>query len=295
MGMLVIGLVSYIVIIYILLNVNVYVALGFIFVTSIVLKSIFPQLKGYIGERRIRKLLESLGEDVKVYNDLYVPKKNREVTQVDHVLLSTYGVFVIETKNYTGWIFGGETQRNWTQTIYKKRSRFYNPVMQNNTHLIALQHYLNIDVPVHSIIVFSDAVTFKFKEPFHTAHVIQTKHIKRTIEQYKTQEISAEQLSRISQLLNGLIPKTKQQKSEIKKQHMEHVKEIVNSKKKKVNAVKIESIPTERVVVEPASSTSTDTCPRCGGNLVLRNGKHGSFYGCQGFPKCRYTSNHDFN
>ena len=134
----------------------------------IVLLAFFIQPKGVVGERRVSKLLESLGEEASIYNDLYIPKKNGEMTQVDHVLLSAYGLFVIETKNYKGWIFGGETQRNWTQTIYKKRSQFYNPVIQNNAHLIALQHYINMDVPVHSIIVFSDATTFKFKEPFHS-------------------------------------------------------------------------------------------------------------------------------
>ncbi|MEK4131125.1 NERD domain-containing protein [Solibacillus sp. FSL W8-0474] len=272
-----------------------YIIISLSFVAFIVFIAYLIQPKGAVGERRVSKLLESLGEEAMIFNDLYIPKKDGEMTQVDHVLLSAYGLFVIETKNYKGWIFGGETQRNWTQTIYKKRSRFYNPVMQNNTHLKALQHHLNMDVPVHSIIVFSDAATFKFKEPFQTAHVIQTKHLKRTIEQYKTQEISAEQLIRISKLLNALIPKTKQQKNEIKKQHLEHVKEIVNSKKKKVNAVKTEPITIDRVVMEPASSTSVDTCPKCGSNLVLRNGKYGSFYGCNGFPKCRYTRNHDFN
>lgn len=219
--MLVFGLLSYILVLVILLKVNIYVALGFVVITSLVSNAYLPQLKGYVGERRIRKILESLGEDVKIFNDLYVPKKNGEMTQVDHVLLSPNGIFVIETKNYTGWIFGSEDQRNWTQTIYKKKSRFYNPVMQNNTHIKALQNYINLDVPMHSIIVFSNAASFKFKEPFQQAHVIQTMHLKRTIKQYTSQEISGEQLSRISQMLHTLIPETKQQKKEIKKRHLE--------------------------------------------------------------------------
>ena len=259
-------------------------ALGFIFVTSIIMKSIFPQLKGYVGEQRIRKLLDSLGEEYTVFNDLYVPKKNGEMTQVDHVLLSPYGVFVIETKNYTGWIFGQEQQKNWTQTIYNKKSRFYNPVMQNNTHVKALQHYIHIDVPMHSIVVFSNAVTFKFKEPFQQAHVIQNKQLKRTIKQYTAQQISTQQLHYISRLLQALSPTTKKQKGEIKKQHLQHVKEMAKPVKKKVATVSAKP-----VTAEPISVTSTETCPRCGSRLVLRQGKRCSFYGCQGFPKCRYT------
>lgn len=289
--MLVIGLLSYIIILMILVKLNFYVALGFIVLTSIVSNAYLPQLKGYVGERRIRKLLESLGGNVKIYNDLYVPKKNGEMTQIDHILLSPNGIFVIETKNYTGWIFGSENQRNWTQAIYKKKSNFYNPVMQNNTHIKALQNYLNMDVTLHSIIVFSNAATFKFKEPFQQAHVIQTKHLKRTIKQYTTQEISDEQLSRISKIFHTLIPETKQQKKEIKKRHLEHVKEIAKPKpaKKNVSKVKVEPITAGPAIVEPASVATVATCPKCGSNLIMRNGKRGSFYGCQGFPKCRFT------
>lgn len=287
--MLVIGLLTYIVLLVILLKVDTFVALGFIVVTSLISKAYLPQLKGYIGEQRIRKLLESFGDDDKVFNDLYVPKKNGEMTQIDHVLLSPKGIFVIETKNYTGWIFGDENQRNWTQTIYNKKSRFYNPVKQNNTHIKALQNYLNMDVPLYSIIVFSNTATFKFKEPFHQAHVIQTKHLKRTIKQYTAQEISSGQISEISQLLHALIPETKQKKKEIKKQHLEYVKEIAKPAKKKVEKVKAEPVTTGLVIIEPVSIISDNTCPKCGSNLVLRNGKRGSFYGCEGFPKCRFT------
>ena len=152
-----------------------------------------------------------------------------------------------------------------------------------------MQHYLNVDVPIHSIIVFSNAATFKFKEQFQTAHVIKTKHLKRTIEQFNTQEISSEQLIHISQLLKALIPETKQQKNEMKKQHLEHVKEIAKPARKKVDKAKVKPVSTGAVSVEPMRTTSANTCPNCGSNLILRNGKHGSFYGCQGFPKCRYT------
>lgn len=151
--------------------------------------------------------------------------------------------------------------------------------MQNNTHIKALQNYLNMDVPMHSIIVFSNAATFKFKEPFQQAHVIQTKHLIRTIKQFTTQEIPGEQLNRISQKLHILIPETKQQKQEIKKRHLEHVKEIAKPKpaKKKMSKVKVEPITAGPVIVEPVSVGTDAICPKCGSNLVVRNGKRGSF------------------
>lgn len=70
-----------------------YIVISIIFVTFVVYKGNLPQLKGYVGEQKIRKLLGSLGEDVKVYNDLYVPKVDGEMTQIDHVLVSAHGVY----------------------------------------------------------------------------------------------------------------------------------------------------------------------------------------------------------
>ena len=49
----------------------------------------------------------------------------------------------------------------------------------------------------------------------------------------------------------------------------------------------------ERLAKEPRkkSSAALKLCPRCGGELRKRNGKFGEFYGCSGYPVCRYTEN----
>ena len=60
-------------------------------------------------------------------------------TQIDHVLIADTGIFVIETKHYQGWIYGDPKQSQWTQVIYKKKSRFQNPIRQNYGHLKTLQ------------------------------------------------------------------------------------------------------------------------------------------------------------
>lgn len=73
-------------------------------------------------------MLRKLGDEYLIYHDFYVEKKDGKTAHIDHVVLSKYGIFVIETKNYKGWIFGNETQKNWMQVIYKKKTRFYNPI-----------------------------------------------------------------------------------------------------------------------------------------------------------------------
>lgn len=230
--MLPLALFLYIAILLTLTQVNSYAALAFVLLTSMVMKAYFPQIKGYIGEKRIHRVLEKLGEEYRIFNDIYVPKQDGQLTQVDHVVVSQYGVFVIETKNYSGWIFGSEKQKNWTQTIYKKKTRFYNPILQNNTHIKALQYFLDLGMTMHSIIVFSDAATLKFKEPFEKAVVIQNKDLRKTITQFTQYTIPAYQLSHIEQHLQTLVPATRKEKGVLKAKHLQHLKENAQTLKK---------------------------------------------------------------
>ena len=79
-------------------------------------------------------------------------------TQIDHVIVSIYGIFVIETKNYKGWIFGREKQKEWTQQIYKTKNKFQNPLRQNYKHTKTLEKLLNLsDKEIYSVIVFIGA------------------------------------------------------------------------------------------------------------------------------------------
>lgn len=272
-------LIFYIGVVLLLVNWNVYIALGFIVISSFLMKMYFPQIKGYIGEQRVNKLLLKLGEGYTVFHDLYVEKEEGRTTQIDHVVVSKYGIFVIETKNYTGWIFGNEQQKNWTQTIYKNRQSFYNPILQNRTHIKALQRYLNLESGIQSIIVFSDSATFKFKDSFKSAQVIKTSQLKKTISQYKNITFSEPELNVIMTRLNELSNANKGNKAEIKKQHLEQF----NKPKKQQSKIVNQGLQTKTVEFQAG------TCPKCGQQLIEKRGKYGKFYGCAGYPKCRYT------
>ena len=101
------------------------------------------------------------------------------------MVVSHKGIFVLETKNYTGWIFGNENSQNWTQVIYKRKEKFYNPIWQNFGHIQALKEYLGENttqnIPFSSIIVFSNEATLKFKEPFKKSSVIQRSQLVQII------------------------------------------------------------------------------------------------------------------
>jgi restriction system protein len=110
--------------------------------------------KGWFGEWRVRKDLSRLNPQVfRQFHDLYLPRPDGQgTTQIDHVLVSPFGIFVIETKNYKGWIFGSGKQAEWTQQIYKKKHRFQNPLRQNHLH-------------VHSLVFFTGQNEFKTVMP----------------------------------------------------------------------------------------------------------------------------------
>jgi len=87
-------------------------------------------------------------------------------TQIDHIIVSRYGVFVIETKNMKGWIFGSANQRTWTQKIYKYTNKFQNPLHQNYKHVKTLEALLDIPASaIHSLVVFVGDSTFKTDMP----------------------------------------------------------------------------------------------------------------------------------
>jgi hypothetical protein len=101
-----------------------------------------------------------------LFNTL-IPKERDGSTEIDVILICPKGLFVFECKNYSGWIFGNEAQKKWTQTLPKGRGRpshkeqFYNPIMQNAEHIRHLKNLIGQNVPMHSVIVFSDECTLK--------------------------------------------------------------------------------------------------------------------------------------
>lgn len=88
-------------------------------------------------------------------------------TQVDHLLVSRFGVFVIETKHYNGWLFGRENDKTWTQVHFRARFKFQNPIFQNRRHVRAVQALLDFLPPeaVRSVVVFSGQAQFKTEMP----------------------------------------------------------------------------------------------------------------------------------
>ncbi len=104
--------------------------------------------------------------DYHLLNHVTLPLKDG-TTQVDHILVSRFGVFVIETKDYKGWIFANPKQASWTQVLFNSKFRFQNPIHQNFRHVRAVQDLLDFLPPeaIRSVVVFTGDAEFKTEVP----------------------------------------------------------------------------------------------------------------------------------
>ena len=130
------------------------------------IEQVTPITRGEWSERRVvLKLLKAGINPKAIFHDLYIKKPNGEYTQIDVAVATKAGIIVFEVKDYSGWIFGNEHQKYWTQLLDygKEKHRFYNPVMQNSGHIQAIRQCLqqNPDTPIYSVIVFFGSSEFK--------------------------------------------------------------------------------------------------------------------------------------
>ena len=121
------------------------------------IQSVTSLSRGTASERRlVLTLLKSGIHPQTIFHDLYVSKNNGKFSQIDLVVATKVGIIVFEVKDYSGWIYGNANQTKWTQVLSygDKKYRFYNPIMQNNTHIQQLRQKLKENVPFYSVVVF---------------------------------------------------------------------------------------------------------------------------------------------
>lgn len=140
--------------------------------------------KGKIAEKMVHHKLIQLPEEYHVIDDALFMSNGRS-TQIDHIVVSPYAVFVIETKGYKGWILGGENSEYWTQIIYKRKSTFYNSIHQNDGHIRFLKFLLKDlgNIPFVPIVVFNNEADLKVNVNNHI--VVNRYYLKDAFLQYK--------------------------------------------------------------------------------------------------------------
>lgn len=227
----------------------------------ILMKIFYPKFRGIMGEFWVKQELKKLPkEKYKVLNDIMV-KTNNTTHQIDHLIVSPYGIFVIEMKNYYGLISGTDNNDKWIQYLGKNKFYFKNPIHQNYGHVKALEELLDLDNKLFiSIVCFSNQAKLKVDTK---NNVVPLDYLVSNIRRY--QNIILE--SDLETIYNRIVELNIKDKLE----RRNHVKNIKNK------------------IVEDKEKIENMICPKCGGNLVVRNSKYGTFIGCSNYPKCKFT------
>lgn len=177
------------------------------------------KIKGHIGEKVVQRALKKLPKNYHQWHDVYLLDGNGHTTQIDHLIASPYGIFVIETKNMKGWIWGGERKKLWTQQIFRHKSQFQNPLHQNSRHINVLAEVTGLPrSEFKSIIFFVGEATLKGKFPAN----VMTSNLCKYILSYQEKMSIAITLDEFVALINR---HNKSSEKGIAKRHVRSLKE----------------------------------------------------------------------
>lgn len=229
------------------------------------LKSIY---KGFVGEA-MSSIAHKVLLDKNIYrelNNVTIPTPDG-TTQIDHVIVSRYGIFVIESKNMSGWIFGAEDDTQWTQTLPGgKKFRFQNPLRQNYKHTKSLSEFLEIDhEKFHSVVMFWGNSSFRTPMPVNVRDRGYPYYIQSKKEELFS-DVEVEQI--VEAIQTGRLPRT----WATRRRHVASLK--------------------ERHAGSPLSAPDMPACPKCGSSMFKRTAERGvtagkEFWGCSQYPACK--------
>lgn len=236
-------------------------------VASLIFRSSW--FKGRAGEsvvkRYTRKRLDP--EIYYAFHDVMLVSEDG-TTQIDHIFVSQFGIFVIETKNMQGWIFGSAKQATWTQQIYRSKHKFQNPLRQNYKHVKTLQSLLDVpDVVLNSFVVFVGNSDFKTDMPENVGY------IRDMLDYIQTRQLPVIGKKKLQEIVYILETRRLQNTRQSRREHVKNLQ------------------------ARHQNNDSKQQCPRCGATMVLRMAQRGAnagnqFWGCSSYPRCRYTKAH---
>ena len=214
--------------------------------------------KGDAGEFASNVMLKWLGKNYRVFHNITFMDGEKSV-QIDHIVVSVYGIFVIETKNYSGTIYGKEDSGSFIQYIGKKKNEFYSPIKQNRGHIYSLTNVIG-NYKYVSIVAFSGSAKLKVES---TTYVNYIGGIRKHIKSYRQALYSIEEVNEIC----GKISEVSLKGLGVHRRHVEDVRGRMD---------------------EYENNVRSGICPRCGKSLSMKKGKYGDFLGCSGYPRCKF-------
>ena len=286
--------------------------------------------KGLYGEFLTYKNLRPFEKQgARFLFNCYIPRENGRTTEIDVVMIWHSGLYIFESKNYSGWIFGNQYRKVWTQCLPRGKGRsankirFFNPIMQNKLHIRCLKELLLYNCPeIHSIVVFSDRCTLKDVTTYDKDKevcVIYRSQVKEMVESIdrETPEMTPDLLC---DEIYSILSEYSNVSDDVKQAHIAAIEQQLNgvtddemivpetaskpeppSEQAYIDQIVAAHVQNMQLPTDEPSSQQNDAlskfikkCPRCGSPLALRTARKGAnagnqFYGCSNFPKCRYT------
>ena len=225
--------------------------------------------EGSWGEKCIVTLLKNRTQTLEVFQNVYIPHTTHadKTTELDIVIAAQTGIYVFESKAYGGKIYGRPEQLNWTQYLGGVKSTFYNPIRQNETHRRSLAKVLN--VPLENILSF-----IVFENRADLSKLVQTRGDNFIV-------CNRNRLLKFLQMTTANQP------------IIFSDEELTEICVKLTQWSNVDEQTKKRHVKQVQQQTHGDTCPFCGCQLVIRQGKYGSFIGCSAYPRCKYVRKMD--
>ena len=235
-----------------------------VFLASALLRA--PGVRGWIGEAKVRLALWLFLNNgtYRVYNNVLLPTEDG-TAQIDHIVLSPFGIFAIETKNMSGAIYGTARDATWTQKIGNQTHKFQNPLRQNEKHVRTLAVCLGIPrEQIRSVIAFAGSARLMKVAP----GVTQGAGCVRAIRSFRQPLLDP---GRVGELCAALEMNQLQATRKNMSQHIARVRDI-----------------------QARKSAGPPACPKCSQPMILRTARRGAtsgsqFWGCPRYPACRGT------
>ena len=275
-----------------------HVVIALLILGAILFRVFRANILGWLGEMVLHWKLKHVLDQQQyiVMHDIMLPTEEGTTTQIDHIVVSQWGIFVIETKTYSGTIYGKKGEPQWTVKYHFRRKGFprQNPLRQNYKHIATLAECLGIGQEYFkTIVAFANSAKFGKELPPEVMHI---RDVVEYIREKSTEAIIPQE--QIREVADAIVAWQNTLSHAQKAAHVANLRKTHPPRKTtEAAAVAPSSAPTPpaetAVPAAQPEGTTAPLCPKCGVPMVLRQRKSdgGKFWGCPNYPKCRSIVN----
>lgn len=181
--------------------------------------------EGKSGEQIVyRTLIDQIHvPENQILRNVYIPTTGGKTSEIDLLVVSKKGLLVFECKNYAGNVYGDAQRNKWIQYLGKKKSFFYNPFMQNRSHVKHLKKYLGTygGIPIIPMVATITRGNWKVKNYGPEDYLLgYNSHLKEILTKTPDSELMAQHFKEIMAKLQPL----SRPDETVRQEHIEQIK-----------------------------------------------------------------------